>query len=134
MHNFLYQNICIFPLHALFTRKINILWSKSIDQFLSGGIGTFWVQNIIQDKSTKFTKSFKIYIIFFPKCLDTPKSYKTDALKAYLSLTYAFDWLDFTLYLTAFSSINYLLHRCVWFEILFHLREIRFCCVCLWRL
>ena len=35
--------------------------------------------------------------------------------------SYVFDWLYFTQCLTSFSSINYFLHLCAWFFILFHL-------------
>ena len=37
-----------------------------------------------------------------------------------------FGWLYFTQCLTSFSFINYLLHLCAWFLILFHLTQMRF--------
>ena len=42
MHNFLYQNVPIFPIYLLLTKRIDTLWSKGINTFWSGGIGTVW--------------------------------------------------------------------------------------------
>ena len=53
MHNLLYQNIRIFALYILLTRRINTFWSKAIDRFWSGDIKTFCVQKITEEKSTK---------------------------------------------------------------------------------
>ena len=44
MHDFLYQNILIFPLYILLTRCIGTIWYKNIDTFWSGGINTVWTQ------------------------------------------------------------------------------------------
>ena len=61
-------------------------------------------------------------------------SYVKDSLRI---LTYVFDWLNSTQWLTSFS-IDYLLHLYARFLILFHLTKMRFCrsthllmCVCL---
>ena len=37
LHKFLYQNVLIFPLDILFKRRINTLWSDSIEAFWSEG-------------------------------------------------------------------------------------------------
>ena len=43
MHNFLCQNVLIFP-YILLTRKIDRFWSKAIDKFWSGSISTVLAQ------------------------------------------------------------------------------------------
>ena len=41
--NFLCQNVRIFLLYILLTRRIDAFWSRGIDKFWSGGIETYWV-------------------------------------------------------------------------------------------
>ena len=60
MHNFLSQNVSIFPIYILLTRRINTFRSKGTDK-VWGSIETFWAQEIIH-KIQKFS-----YIIFCPK-------------------------------------------------------------------
>ena len=60
MYNFLCQNVWIFPLYILLTKRINTFWLKGIEKFWSGGIETFWTQKITQGKSAKFTKIFEL--------------------------------------------------------------------------
>ena len=43
MRNFLCQNVRIFLLYILLTRRIDAFWSRGIDKFWSGGIETYWV-------------------------------------------------------------------------------------------
>ena len=64
MLNFLDQNVQIFPLYILLTRRINTFWSKGFDKFWSGNMGTFWAQKIKEKKSTKFTNIFELYQFF----------------------------------------------------------------------
>ena len=61
MHNLLDQNVWIFTVYILLTRRIKTFWSKGIDKFCSGGIKTFWAQKISQKKSTIFTNIFELY-------------------------------------------------------------------------
>ena len=44
MHNFLCQNVLIFPLYILLSRKIDTFWPKAIDKFWSGSISTVLAQ------------------------------------------------------------------------------------------
>ena len=97
MHNFMCQNVLIFPLYILLIRGISTLWSGVIETFWTKnfcakffceyshyiyrfqeepthfGIETFWTQ---KEKSAKFTKIFELYQV--PKCFDTYKSYTAD--------------------------------------------------------
>ena len=43
MRNVLCQNVRIFLLYILLTRRIDAFWSSGIDKFWSGGIETYWV-------------------------------------------------------------------------------------------
>ena len=71
IYNFMGQNVQIFALYILLIRRINTFWSKSTEKFCSEAIRKFWVQNLGQEKSTKFVKIFKsisnLVIIFYPK-------------------------------------------------------------------
>ena len=64
MLNFLDQNVQIFPLYILLTRRINTFWSKGFDKFWSGNMGTFWAQKVKEKKSTKFTNIFELCQFF----------------------------------------------------------------------
>lgn len=44
MHSFLCQNVSIFPLYILLTRRTYSFWSKSIHTFRYGRINTIWAQ------------------------------------------------------------------------------------------
>ena len=72
VHNFLCQNVQIFPFYILLTRRINTFWSKSIDKFWSGGIKTFWVQKLWK-KNRQNSQRFLNYTksSYVPKCFDT---------------------------------------------------------------
>ena len=43
MCNFLCQNVRIFLLYILLTRRIDTFWSSGIDKFWSGGIETYGI-------------------------------------------------------------------------------------------
>ena len=80
MHNSLCQNVPIFPLYILLTRRIDTFWSMDIDKFWSGGIEKFWVPKMTQKKSTNIFDLYQvfIYIFFVPKYFNTPKSYSSN--------------------------------------------------------
>ena len=56
MNNFLFQNVPLFLLNILLTRRIVTFWSDGFDTFWSGGIGTVSAQKITKGKSTILTK------------------------------------------------------------------------------
>ena len=45
MHNLLCQNVPIFLLHTLHTRRINTFWSDGIDIYWSGAVEHFDTEN-----------------------------------------------------------------------------------------
>ena len=64
MPNFLYQNVPIFPLYILLTRRIETFWSEGIDTFWSGGTGTAWHRKS-QTKNPQYSqRSFELYELF----------------------------------------------------------------------
>ena len=61
MHNFFVSKcLDILMLHIFLAREMNTIWLKGFDEFWSGGIATFWAQKIIQEKLTKFTRTFEL--------------------------------------------------------------------------
>ena len=59
MHTFLGQNVLIFPLYILLTRRINSIWV--LINFGLEVLGHFEAQKVIQEKSTKFPMIFELY-------------------------------------------------------------------------
>ena len=43
MHNFMCQNVKIFPLYISLTKRISTFSSGGVETFSSGGIEIFWV-------------------------------------------------------------------------------------------
>ena len=61
MHNFFVSKcLDILMLYIFLTREMNTIWLKGFDEFWSGGIATFWAQKIMQEKLTKFTRTFEL--------------------------------------------------------------------------
>ena len=48
MPNFLRENVRIFPLYILLTRRIKTFWSACIEKFWSVDIKTFWVRKVTE--------------------------------------------------------------------------------------
>ena len=78
------SNISNIYIYILFTKRINTFWSRGIDTFYLGLLRVFGPKNQAKkidkiDKGLWALSSFHVR-----KCIDTPKLYTTDALKAFL--------------------------------------------------
>ena len=63
MHNFLCQNVLIFPLYIFLTKIIDTFWSEGIGRFWPGGIEKVWHRKS-KTKNQQYSQRFELYQLF----------------------------------------------------------------------
>ena len=69
LHKFLYQNVLIFPLDILLKRRINTLWSDSIEAFWSESDETVWHKKSQTKNQQHLPTLFELYQLFMTQVL-----------------------------------------------------------------